>query len=61
MFEVVPLPAFKDTHVAYYGAGYASLQKLAALPDETKVYCGHEYSGARVRGHPRMEKQGLAG
>jgi len=21
MFEVVPLPAFRDTHVAYYGAG----------------------------------------
>ena len=23
---------------------YASLQKLAALPDETRVYCGHEYT-----------------
>ena len=23
---------------------YASLQKLRALPDETKVYCGHEYT-----------------
>ena len=28
---------------------YASLQKLAALPDETKVYCGHEYTLANIR------------
>jgi hydroxyacylglutathione hydrolase len=27
---------------------YASLQKLAALPDETKVYCGHEYTLANI-------------
>jgi hydroxyacylglutathione hydrolase len=27
----------------------ASLQKLAALPDETKVYCGHEYTLANIR------------
>jgi hydroxyacylglutathione hydrolase len=26
-----------------------SLQKLAALPDETKVYCGHEYTLANIR------------
>lgn len=25
---------------------YASLQRLAALPDDTKVYCGHEYTEA---------------
>lgn len=28
---------------------WASLQKLAALPDETKVYCGHEYTLANAR------------
>lgn len=28
---------------------YASLQKLAALPDDTLVYCGHEYTEANLR------------
>lgn len=28
---------------------HASLQKLAALPDETLVYCGHEYTLANIR------------
>lgn len=23
---------------------YSSLQKIVALPDVTKVYCGHEYT-----------------
>src|SRR6202008_3849942 len=27
---------------------YASLQKLRALPDDTKVYCGHEYTLANI-------------
>ena len=27
---------------------YASLSKLAALPEETKVYCGHEYTLANI-------------
>jgi len=27
---------------------FASLSKLAALPDETKVYCGHEYTLANI-------------
>lgn len=27
---------------------YTSLSKLAALPDETKVYCGHEYTLANI-------------
>ena len=27
----------------------ASLQKLAALPDEVRVYCGHEYTLANLR------------
>lgn len=27
---------------------YASLRKLAALPDDTKVYCGHEYTLANI-------------
>ncbi|MFY9831235.1 MAG: hydroxyacylglutathione hydrolase, partial [Methylocystis sp.] len=28
---------------------YDSLQKLAELPDETRVYCGHEYTQANAR------------
>jgi len=28
---------------------HASLQKLAALPDDTLVYCGHEYTLANIR------------
>lgn len=27
----------------------ASLDALAALPDDTRVYCGHEYTGANLR------------
>jgi hydroxyacylglutathione hydrolase len=28
---------------------WASLSKLAALPDETRVYCAHEYTAANAR------------
>ncbi len=28
---------------------FASLAKLAALPDETRVYCGHEYTLANIQ------------
>lgn len=28
---------------------FYSLQRLANLPDETKVYCGHEYTEANIR------------
>jgi len=28
---------------------FASLQKLAALPADTQIYCGHEYSAANAR------------
>lgn len=28
---------------------YASLQKIAALPDETKIYCAHEYTLNNLR------------
>lgn len=28
---------------------HASLKKLAALPDNTKVYCGHEYTESNLR------------
>lgn len=71
-FSVIEIPGHTRAHVAYYGAGslfcgdtlfacgcgrvfegtpaqmYDSLQKLAALPDETKVYCGHEYTLANI-------------
>ena len=32
---------------------YASLQKLMALPDETLVYAGHEYTLANIGNSPR--------
>jgi hydroxyacylglutathione hydrolase len=32
-----------------YAALWASLLKLAALPGETQVYCGHEYTQANAR------------
>jgi hydroxyacylglutathione hydrolase len=28
---------------------HASLMKLAGLPDDTKVYCGHEYTASNLR------------
>jgi hydroxyacylglutathione hydrolase len=28
---------------------HKSLQKLAALPDETRVYCGHEYTISNIK------------
>ena len=28
---------------------HANLQRLAALPDDVRVYCGHEYSLANAR------------
>src|SRR5918995_924027 len=37
----------------------ASLDKLAALPDETKVYCGHEYTLANI-GFARTVEPGNA-
>jgi hydroxyacylglutathione hydrolase len=36
---------------------YASLQKLAALPDATKVYCGHEYTLANIGFARNVEPQ----
>jgi len=32
-----------------YADFWASLQRLAALPDETKVYCGHDYTLSNAR------------
>lgn len=34
---------------------YASLQKLAALPDSTKVYCAHEYTLSNLSFAQRVE------
>jgi hydroxyacylglutathione hydrolase len=34
---------------------YASLQRLAALPDETRLYCGHEYTLANLAFASRVE------
>ena len=37
-----------------------SLAKLAALPDATKVYCGHEYTLANIRFAQEVEPQNAA-
>jgi hydroxyacylglutathione hydrolase len=39
---------------------YASLEKLAALPDETLVYCGHEYTLANIRFAKAVEPDNAA-
>lgn len=39
---------------------YESLQKLAALPKETKVYCGHEYTENNLRFANTVEPQNQA-
>jgi hydroxyacylglutathione hydrolase len=39
---------------------YASLQKLRALPDDTKVYCGHEYTLANIGFAKAVEPQNAA-
>jgi hydroxyacylglutathione hydrolase len=36
---------------------YASLQRLAALPDETRIYCGHEYTLVNLRFAARIEPE----
>jgi len=38
----------------------ASLAKLAALPDATKVYCGHEYTLANIAFAQQVEPQNAA-
>ena len=39
---------------------HASLAKLAALPDDTRVYCTHEYTLANIRFARAVEPQSLA-
>jgi hydroxyacylglutathione hydrolase len=39
---------------------YASLEKLRALPDDTKVYCGHEYTLANIGFARNVEPQNAA-
>jgi hydroxyacylglutathione hydrolase len=39
---------------------YASLGKLRALPDETKVYCGHEYTLANIGFAKNVEPRNAA-
>lgn len=34
---------------------YASLQKIAALPDDTRIYCAHEYTLANLRFAKQVE------
>jgi hydroxyacylglutathione hydrolase len=39
---------------------YASLEKLMALPDETLVYCGHEYTMSNIRFAKAVEPDNAA-
>jgi hydroxyacylglutathione hydrolase len=39
---------------------HASLQKIAALPDETAIYCGHEYTLANARFAVSIEPENQA-
>ncbi|HZT24440.1 MAG TPA: hydroxyacylglutathione hydrolase [Pseudolabrys sp.] len=39
---------------------WASLKKLRQLPDETKIYCGHEYTAANIRFALTIEKNNSA-
>jgi hydroxyacylglutathione hydrolase len=39
---------------------HASLARLAALPDETKVYCAHEYTETNLRFALAVEPQSIA-
>jgi hydroxyacylglutathione hydrolase len=39
---------------------YASLSKLASLPDDTRVYCGHEYTLANIGFARAVEPQNAA-
>ncbi len=38
---------------------HTSLQKLAALPEDTLVYCGHEYTQANLRFAQKVEPENL--
>ena len=37
-----------------------SLEKLAALPDDTSVYCGHEYTQSNIRFALTIDKENPA-
>jgi hydroxyacylglutathione hydrolase len=39
---------------------WPSLQKIAALPDETVIYCGHEYTAANARFALSVEPENVA-
>ena len=41
---------------------YRSLQRLAALPDDTRLYCAHEYtlSNARFAAHAEPDNPAIA-
>jgi len=49
-FEVLMVPGHTSHHIAYFGHGslFCSLQKLAKLPDDTLVYCAHEYTLSNI-------------
>jgi hydroxyacylglutathione hydrolase len=41
---------------------YASLQRIVELPDETRLYCGHEYTlaNARFAAHAEPDNTAIA-
>ena len=39
---------------------WQSLLKLRALPDDTRIYCGHEYTGANIRFAKTIEPENVA-
>jgi hydroxyacylglutathione hydrolase len=39
---------------------WQSLLKLRALPDDTRIYCGHEYTGANIRFAKTIEPENAA-
>lgn len=47
---------FEGTHEQMY----QSLQKLSQLPDDTKLYCGHEYTFSNLQFAKKVEPDNLA-
>jgi hydroxyacylglutathione hydrolase len=42
------------------GQMYASLSRLASLPEDTEVYCGHEYTASNLRFAAEVEPENAA-
>ena len=51
-------PDYRDN--PYTAMMWDSLQRLCALPDDTMLYCGHEYTATNARCAIDIEPQNLA-